>query len=44
MFCGAIVCTPEEEEWLQKDSKKGKKFKEQFLKKFNLVVRVNYNS
>ena len=39
LFCGTIICTPEEEEWLVKDSKKGKKFKEQFLKKFNLEVR-----
>ena len=38
MFCGAVVCTSEEEEWLLKDSKKAKKFREQFLKKYNIEV------
>ncbi len=39
LFCGAIVCTREEEELLLKDSKKAKKFKEQFLKKHSMAVR-----
>ena len=42
MFCGAVVCTAEEEEWLMKDSKKAIKFKEQFLKKHRIEVSWLY--
>jgi len=35
-----VVCTPEEEEWMTKDSKKAKKLREQFFKKHNMQVCV----
>ncbi|XP_064390454.1 activating signal cointegrator 1-like [Halichondria panicea] len=35
-FCGALVCTPEEEEVLTRDSKKGQKFRDKFLKQFQI--------
>ena len=38
LFCGAVVCTPEEEEWMTKDSRKAKKLREHFLKKHNIEV------
>lgn len=34
-----MVCTPEEESWILKDSKKSKKMREQFLKRHNIPVR-----
>lgn len=40
LFCGAVVCTPEEEEWMDKDSKKSRKLREQFLKKHNIEVTL----
>lgn len=36
LFCGALVCTPEEEELLARDSKKAQKFKDQILKQFQI--------
>jgi hypothetical protein len=32
------VCTPEEESWMNKESKKAKKMREQFLKKHSIQV------
>ena len=40
LFCGAVVCTTEEEEWMTKDSRKAKKLREQFFKKHNMQVSV----
>ena len=38
LTCGALVCSPEEEELLARQSKKGLKFREKFLKKFQIKV------
>ena len=40
VFCGALVCTPEEEEILMRDSKKGQKFRDKFLKQFQIRVSL----
>ncbi len=40
VFCDALVCTPEEEEVLRRDSKKAQKFKEKFLKQFQIRVSI----
>ena len=38
LFCGALVLAPEEENWVQKDSKKARKVREQLLKKYGVEV------
>ena len=35
------MCTPEEEEMLARDSKKGHKMREQLLKQFEMKVRIS---
>lgn len=40
LFCGTLVCTPEEEEMLTRDSKKGHKMREQLLRQFEMKVRT----
>ena len=36
------MCSKQQEEWLSKDSKKGRRFREQFMKQHNLEVCVLY--
>ena len=38
LFCGSLVCTPEEEELIARDSKKAQKFKEKLVKQFQIKV------
>lgn len=40
LFCGTLVCTPEEEEMLTRDSQKGHKMREKLLKQFEMKVRT----
>lgn len=41
MFCGALVCTPEEEELLTRESKKGQKFREKILRQYEFKVTMD---
>ena len=39
LFCGAFVCSPDDQELFNRDSKKGHKFREQYMRKFQIKVR-----
>jgi hypothetical protein len=39
LFCGAFVCSPKDQELFNRDSKKGHKFREQYMRKFQIKVR-----
>lgn len=40
LFCGTLVCTPEEEEILTRDSKKGHKMRDKLLRQLEMKVRT----